>query len=381
MPEPIPAADPNPTLSNLSGLEGVYGDQLKEDQSALADVNHDIANVPQFTEQEPRINPNGVMATMPFLVGLAALGGSFAGVHAKTMLSATNGMTKGLIQGNQKAYHDARERYQDSYQRYIDKHRQQLQIYNEMRQVYKGRVDADLRALEIARKATGDQTKVDQNALHGWQWEQENARKLEETEERQRHNRATESNTTASVDERTRHNVAVETKVAKGTPAQQVKAQEKDAQVSRARQLIKELKEMAGKQSSIAGIPAGVTGVTGHAARISESVGNALGMSDETVARDFESKNSELQLLLPKLLTGSSKSAKDERDKVATIARGLKFGDTPQNTVSALEELDRSLSAGAAPADRFEVGKAYKDAKGNTAIYKGNGQWQPQPKK
>lgn len=191
MPEHIPT-DPNPTLSNLSGLEGVYGDQLKEDQSQLADVNQDIANIPQFTEQEPRINPNGVMATMPFLIGLAALGGSFAGVHAKTMLSATNGMTKGLIQGNQKAYEDAHERYQESYRRYIDKHQQQLQIYNEMRQVYKGRVDADLRALEIARKATGDQTKVDQNALHGWQWEQEQAAKLKDAEEKKRHDMATE---------------------------------------------------------------------------------------------------------------------------------------------------------------------------------------------
>lgn len=382
MPNPITPPESNPTLSNLSGMAEPYQQQLEQDQDSLAGVNQDISKIPDFTEQQPQINRNGVMATAPILIGLAALGGGLAKVHAKTMLNATNGMMKGLIQGNQKAYEDARVQYDDRYQKYLDKYKTQLQIFNEMRQVYKGRVDADLRALEIARKATGDQTKVDANSVKQWQWEQDHTSKLENAEEARRHNMATESNTSVVNTERQRHDVAIENKpgAVGGTPAQQAKSRDYDSQINRARQLIKELKTLAGKKSSIAGVPAAVTGVSGHAARISESIGNVLGISDDTTARDFESKNSELQVLLPKLLTKSGYSSKDVRDKVATIARGLKFGDTPQNTVSALDDLDRSL-VNAPSESKFIIGKVYKDAQGNEATYMEDGTWQRRPKK
>jgi hypothetical protein len=143
----------------------------------------------------------------------------------------------------------------------------------------------------------------------------------------------------------------------------------------------------------------GVTGFAGRLARGVETAENILGPkvvgaknAKDHIAHDFESKSDELQLLLPKLLTGTSRSAKDERDKVATIARGLKLGDTPENTISALNALKESLIGNRQkptvlkdgpgtvgekpPADKFEKNKVYTNPKGQRARYLGDGQWQ-----
>lgn len=187
----------NPPQS-LPDMTGQYQGQLDEDTKALASLPgqfqvtpFDPATATAPKPGEPQRN-YGIMSVAPYLIGLAALGGKVAGLHAKTMLGATNGMVQGLIKGSDQAYADNKKRYDDAYQKWADQFNQQKKIYDEMRQVYKGRIDADLRALEFARKATGDAHKVTQDDVKNWYESQRIADKFKETNEKVSHDRAME---------------------------------------------------------------------------------------------------------------------------------------------------------------------------------------------
>src|ERR1700676_3902648 len=152
----------SPSGVDACAISTYYQDQLNTDTAALADVAK--ADKPQefvppgpegAAPGAPQQQP-GITAVAPLLIGLAALGGKATGLSATTMLGATNGMVEGLIKGNDQKYRDQKSAYDDAYSKWLDKWKQQQQIYNEMRQVYKGRVDADLKALQFARQVTGD---------------------------------------------------------------------------------------------------------------------------------------------------------------------------------------------------------------------------------
>ena len=85
----------------------------------------------------------------------------------------------------------------------------------------------------------------------------------------------------------------------------------------------------------------GVTGVRGLAERGAETVATMTpaGASMATPASDFKSKLDTLKLQLPKLLTGTSKSAADERRQVDEILRGTSPGDTGAKTRNALVQV------------------------------------------
>ncbi|HKS76671.1 MAG TPA: hypothetical protein VJQ82_25880, partial [Terriglobales bacterium] len=333
-------------------------------------VSQDLASIPQFDPAKeeagaPQINRNGVMATMPMLIGLAALGGKVAGVHPKIMLGAVNGMTKGLIQGNEKAYQDAKQKYDDAYQRYMDKYKQQMAIYKEMQQVYKGQVNADLKALEISLRATGYQGKVDQETLKAWQWTQDHSVKLEKAESDRQiaEARVRELDARAAKENRTTPGGAKPAATAKSID-------EADAQID---DIIQQLQNHPSS-----------AGLIGYGKRFAETIGSAAGISDDAPAHQLQTSMEALLLQLPKLLTNTSKSSKDERARVDSIANALKVGVTAPIAIQKLQQLKQILAekrsevSSDSPADKFVVGKAYKDAKGNTAIYKGNGQWQAQ---
>lgn len=114
-----------------------------------------------------------------------------------------------------------------------------------------------------------------------------------------------------------------------------------------ARDEIADLIKEAGKPD------ARVTGLSGYASRAYETA-KTLVAPGETPASDFQSKLETLQLTLPKLLTGTSRSSADERAKVSTIARGLSPGDTAQKTINALQQLDGIL---AERAERIKSGQ------------------------
>lgn len=84
-----------------------------------------------------------------------------------------------------------------------------------------------------------------------------------------------------------------------------------------------------------------ITGISGMGRRVLETVETMVpsGADMATPASDFQSKISALKLQLPKLLTGTSKSATDERNKIDTILRGTSAGDTQVKTINALKQV------------------------------------------
>jgi hypothetical protein len=339
--------------------------ELDTDTSALTDLAKENKPEP-FTEQPPQ-RDMGVMALSPYLIGIAVLGGKAAGIHAKTMLGAVNGMTEGLIKGSEQKYQDGRKSYDDAYQRWLDKFSLQQKLYAEMRQVYKGRVDADLKALEFARKATGDAHKVDMDEFKNWMQTQEYARKLQETNEKIDHNRNMEQ--------------INREKIERAKQAQAKKQAEKgqaiDGTIEQIDQLIAQLQASPD-----------VAGARGYVTRGLETARTATGMGDQTDvhAHQFQTGMETLMTQLPKILTGSSKSAKDERARVDNIANALKLGSTGPIAIGKLNELksilqhNRSTSAEEPDEHGFIVGKDYTNPKGQTATYLGDGQWQLQAK-
>jgi hypothetical protein len=187
---PSPAATGMPNDDHLQAFINQYQGELDSDTQGLKDLTQQGQPEP-FTQQAPERN-TGIMSVAPFLIGLAALGGKATGLHATTMLGATNGMVKGLIQGSEQAYTDHKKAYDEAYNKWLDKWTQQQKIYNEMRQVYKGRIDADLKALQFARQVTGDNAKVTQNDLKNHQNAQVIADKFTKTNETIRHDLAIE---------------------------------------------------------------------------------------------------------------------------------------------------------------------------------------------
>lgn len=334
-------------------------DQDTADLTRLAEEN----KPEPFTEKPPE-HDVGIYSRMPYLIGLAALGGKFSKLHARTMLSATNGMVQGMMKGDQAAYQEHEKKYNDAYQRWLDKFTVQQRLFAEMRQVFKGRIDADLKALEFARKTTNDEARVTQQDVKNHLEAERLGVQLKDVNSKIEQRQAaaqTAANREARLAEKDAGN-----------------ATKKGEEKTRAVTLIDELTTMLDDDKS----PVSLTGAGGKVRRLGETAGNVLGITDETSAHDFESKLEELRLMAPKLVTGSSKSAKDERERIEKVARGLKLGDTKQNTLSALKSLRESIASlkDEAPKDKFEVGKVYQNPKGERAEYLGNGKWKPLPK-
>lgn len=85
----------------------------------------------------------------------------------------------------------------------------------------------------------------------------------------------------------------------------------------------------------------GGAGVAGMVTRKGETVANMLGASNQTDRRQFESDMAYLQMVGTRLLSGSQgRPLSKEEARIATIIRGLNFGDTTANTQRALDELN-----------------------------------------
>lgn len=163
----------------LSSDVSDYGDLAKRAEAGAGE---------SFSQPQPEQN-TGIMSTAPYLIALTALGGKAAGVHATTMLGATNGMMQGLIKGSQQRYQDEKKKYDDAYQKWLDKWTQQQKLYTEMRQVYKGRIDADVKALEMTFKMMGMNEKVDMDTFKKFIQAGTYADKLKNTNEKIDHDR------------------------------------------------------------------------------------------------------------------------------------------------------------------------------------------------
>lgn len=213
--------------------------------------------------------------------------------------------------------------------------------YKAAMEKYKGQEDALQAQLTAIASATQDVTMIQAlesgvsknyrdvvsdeiNALEKYNTSK---RSLESQHETERHNRATE-------DEATRRTNIL---AGKGQAKQSAIADNYDLAIGQVDQLLDKVQKSQKEGSS-------VTGLGGILNRGMETVTSTFG-AGETPASDFASQIATLKLQLPKLLTGASKSAKDERDKIDTILRGVSPGDTGPKTVNALNQIKQLLQA------------------------------------
>lgn len=192
------------SLGDMSPFAQQYQSQLESDTSALQKLNTTESQSATPAPQAPQQPNFEAMKAAPFLIGLTALGGHVSGIHARTMLGATNGMLQGLRQGSTQAYQDSLQKYQQEYRQWLDKSSQERKLFDEMRQVFKGRIDADLRALQFARQAMGDQHKVTSDDLKNFYNSQTIADKFQRTQETIRHDKDLEALRQEEIDRKRR---------------------------------------------------------------------------------------------------------------------------------------------------------------------------------
>lgn len=361
-PDELSAIDPSFGQSGASPngqlITQMQGD-LDTDTQSLGDLSKENKPEP-FTQAEPQRN-SSVLSLAPFLIGLTALGGKAAGLHARVMLGATNGMMQGMLKGNEQKYQDEKKKYDDAYQRWYDKFTMQQKLYAEMRQVYKGRIDADIKALDFARKATGDQEKTSMDSFKKWLQSQQLGQRFQAENDKVDHNKALEDIARQKVD-----------------AAKQKQAQKQNEHTKGVTDSISQIDNLIAQLNA----NPDVAGARGLLQRGMETAHTATGMGSQNVhAHTFQSGMEALMLQVPKLLTGSSRSAKDERARVDDIANALKVGSTAPIAIGKLNELKQILQGKLTQATNepdehgFIVGQDYKN-KGKTATYLGDGQWQ-----
>lgn len=86
-----------------------------------------------------------------------------------------------------------------------------------------------------------------------------------------------------------------------------------------------------------------IVGGEGKIRGINEILGNVAGWRDTTARAEFVQKINLLRATLPRLLTGSAISSKDERARMADILQGLELGSTRQATAADLKYLHQKL--------------------------------------
>jgi hypothetical protein len=224
-----------------------------------------------------------------------------------------------------------------------------------MVKVYKDQIDGKERALAVAEAAVRDARKDRQNQMQSYLQTvragialRDESRKWSALDESIRAHKASEAERTAKDEGKT------------GAAATKIQQQKEQAE-SLIDDLVTQLDKSATKGPLVS-----VTGIGGMVRRGVESVANVTGVSNDTSAHDFETKLSELQLVMAPVLAGT-RTAKDQREKIEKVVRGLKAGDTRQNTRQALLDLKKQLSG-------LDVETSGKDARGpvvQTGTYQG----------
>lgn len=82
-----------------------------------------------------------------------------------------------------------------------------------------------------------------------------------------------------------------------------------------------------------------ITGLMGRGRRYYEGIAGSLGVETGTAAKDFETSVNLLKNQVTRLLAGSSRIAKDEREQLNTVIRGLDPFESPTATISALRRV------------------------------------------
>lgn len=320
-------------------------------ERAQTNLDTEIADQPPspqpeaFNQPAPQRNIGPLMQMSPWLIALSIMGGSRTKLSANNMLAATSGMINGLVSGDDQRYQDAYEKWQAEHKQFVELQKQKWDVYREMVKVYKDRIDGKERALQVAEAAVRDARKDRADSMSSYLQTVRASLALRD-----------EARKWAALDEQIRSHKANEnikaTTAAEKTTKTNEKAQQRQGQLKEANDLIDQLVSTLDQQKKGPGL--GVTGLGGMVRRGAETAANITGISDSTTAHDFETKLSDLQLIVAPILA-SSRTAKDQRDKIEKVARGLKPGDTTQSTRSALLSLKQQLN-GLQPAPEAPAG-------------------------
>ena len=140
--------------ADFANVDKAQGDLAK----ASADFNPEAMageRPAEFNMPEPQNQFNAIVGMSPLLAALGAVGGVFGRAHGISMLMTTNAMMKGMVQGADDQYQDARKQYEFKYQQWKDQLRTFNDTYKAYMQAYKGRIDAADRAYKGALAAVG----------------------------------------------------------------------------------------------------------------------------------------------------------------------------------------------------------------------------------
>lgn len=138
-------------------------DQYVATQEATGAAEVAAAKAFQTSQQPFNVSPptdqiQQVMAGAPWLFALAAIGGKISGAGGIAMLDSLNGMSDGLIKGDQQALENNYKNYNAQFQKWKATADQQVMIYDRLREAYKDQADGNLRAHTTALQITGDLT-------------------------------------------------------------------------------------------------------------------------------------------------------------------------------------------------------------------------------
>jgi hypothetical protein len=256
------------------------------------------------------------------------------------MIQSTNAMMKGLVQGSDEAYADARKKYDQQFAEYKDQQKTWFDVYKAYQSAYKGRIDVDEKAITAANQAVGIAQTGTKMTRQQIMMLPEIAAKIEKTHADISHMSAQEMLAWARLNEKTQTDQAKQTDKTTRTTAKDAKKGEEltalNADIDKAIEMVQN--------------NAMVTGAGGMVRRVGEVAGNVTGISSDTTAHDFESMISAIELKAAHAVSGDNRTAKDQRERIDKIVRGLKLGATKENTISSLRQLKEIISAdGPAP--------------------------------
>jgi hypothetical protein len=109
-----------------------------------------------FDQPQPQDQISKVMTGAPWLFALTAIGGKVSGAGGLAMLQGLNGVSSGIISGDQAALEQSWKQYNSSFDKWKANSDQQYRAYTVLRDAYGNMADGEARALEQSLKMTDD---------------------------------------------------------------------------------------------------------------------------------------------------------------------------------------------------------------------------------
>jgi hypothetical protein len=308
----------------------------KQGQVGMAqagDIQQTYGQLEQMDQQAPQRNTK-IMDVAPLFIGLAAIGGRMTGIHAKTMLAATNGMVQGMLQGNEKAFADQQAQFEQSRKRLMEMSQLRQQYYETLYRAYGDTANSKERAIKAARDLVNDGFKHDIDVIKAEAQNKALEDKLfmglQNLEIKEMQTQIS-SMREKSLDEHYQREDATR---AQGKAN---KAKERDTEIDNVTVLLDRVIKAEEENP-------GFAGARGYYARAKELATTTFG-ADASGAGQFKSDTEELTTRLPKALQmgGSKIGAKWSQEKTDSIMSGVKLGTNAKINIRELKSLRDDL--------------------------------------